>query len=109
MPFMDLKDKFALLTANGGADGYATVADNTPFYPGASVWIRSTLVAPKEYVITDLVGTTKIGLRLKTGQTGGQNYTRNSIAEYLLADTASLAMNAQVVAVEWDHIKRPLM
>ena len=92
------------LTANGGSDGYATVASNTAFKVGATVWIRSTLVAGRQCVVTDLnSGSTKVGLRFYTNdQTSADSiprFTRSDLSAYLLADTASISQEAGIVPV----------
>lgn len=91
------------LTANGGSDGYATVASNTAFKVGATVWIRSTLVAGRQCVVTDLNSSTKVGLRFYTNdQTSADSiprFTRSDLSAYLLADTASISQEAGIVPV----------
>ena len=90
-------DAYAAFTANGGADGYVTVGDNSTFFPSARVWLWSNTVSPLEYIVTDLVGSTKIGVR-KIGS--APTYTRTDISTLLLADSAKIAMDGQIVRVE---------
>lgn len=90
-------ERFAALTADGEAAGYITVADNEGFYPGAVAWIRDNNSDPLECIITELVGTTKIGLRNKrTGSYGG----RTDMSGYTIAQNATISMEGQVVAVD---------
>jgi hypothetical protein len=106
MPFFQCPMARAALTANGGTDGYATVADATPFYPGAHVWLRSALVASKEYIVTDIAAGNKIGLREVLPEYGGQTYGRTPLGQWLLADTASIDQESQVVRVEFNNYQK---
>lgn len=99
MPFFQAPSADALLEANGGADGYVQVGDATNFWPGAHVWLRSTAVVGKEYIVTDVDGT-YVGLRIVLAMYGGQTYGRTPVTEYLVADGASLHQESQVVPAE---------
>jgi hypothetical protein len=96
MASISVAEVMAAFTANGGADGYVTVADNAKFYPSALVWIWSDNVAAKQYVITDLVGTTKIGVRLVQNM---PIYHRSDVSAYTLAQNSKISQEAQVVRV----------
>jgi hypothetical protein len=98
----------AALTANGDATGYITVADASPFYPTARVWLRGNTTPSKEYIITDIVGN-KIGLRevpetdnIARG-TGGQSYGRSPVTQWTTADGAKIFQDAQPVKVEFSN------
>lgn len=98
----------AALSADGDATGYITVADATPFYPTARVWLTSALVAAKEYVITDIASGGKIGLREipvdaagnQNGKPGGWQYGRTPVNQWLVTDSAKIHQEAQPVRVE---------
>lgn len=96
----------AAFTANGGADGYVTVASNAAFYPGATVWLSSTAVASQEAIVSDLSGSTKIGVRFVRAVGTGPSYGRNDCSAFLAADTAMISMPAQVVPILWAFAKR---
>lgn len=86
------------LTANGGTDGYATVASNAAYAVGATVWIISDTEAALEGIVTDLSGATKIGFRAKPlVNRGSASYGRTSLAAYLTADNAKITQEAGVV------------
>lgn len=94
----------AALTANGGSDGFATVASNANFYPGAVVSIISGTVAGKDCLVTELSGSTKIGLRFidvrnSSGDLVGPSYGRSDLSAYLTADTAKVFQSTQAVRV----------
>ena len=94
----------ANLTANGGATGYVTVADNTPFYPGCIAWLSDT-DGSQRCLITDLVGTTLVGLRFLLEENCGYrfqppSYGRSNCSAYTLAKSAKINMPAQVAPVE---------
>lgn len=100
-----IAEALAAFTANGGADGFITVADNTGFYPGALAWIWSSTQASRRVQITSLQGTTKIGVRFHgnaaEGETRGvaPSYGRDSVSAFLLADGATIDQEAQAVRV----------
>ena len=107
MPAINCPKVRAALTSDGGADGYVAVADNSDFYPGAIVNIADTAGAAAEFVITDLSGTTKIGLRATgrtdsaSGKDGSARYTRGGdLSAWKVANTAAISQERQVVSVE---------
>jgi hypothetical protein len=90
-------------TAPGSADGYFTVASNAAFqYPGAIVAItKSDGSLPRQCIIINLSGTTKVGLQFFDG-TRSPRYNKDSLAAY---DTGSaLIMEAQVVSVSDNEV-----
>lgn len=105
MPFIDAPDATAALTANGGADGYVTVADATPFYPGALVWLRSNTVASKQYEITDIAAGNKIGVREVLSMYGGQTYARTPVNQFTTVDAATISQERGPVRVELTYNK----
>lgn len=91
----------AALTVDGGSDGYITVADNTPFYPSAEAFLYSTNVTGQRVMITDLVGSTKIGIRfLAEFPNRVPTYGKSDCSTLKLADSAKISMPGQVVRVE---------
>ena len=100
MPFVNTPMAHAALSANGDAAGYVTVADATPFYPGARVWLLSNTQASKEYVITDIASGNKIGLRECLERSGGARYGRTPVSQWLTADSAKISQEPQTVDVE---------
>lgn len=111
MPSIWVPEAFAALTADGGADGYATVADNSKFCPGAEVFLSSDLVAGSRGIVTDLVSTNKIGVRLiKEFPLQPPSYGRSDLSAYKLADNAKISMPGQVVPVNQPSFsKAPLL
>lgn len=108
MPFFNAPDTLDALTANGDDTGYVTVASNEKYYPGAQAWLRSDTLGPKEYVVTDLVGPDKVGLREVLPRGNGPQYGRTPLTQWTTATNATIAQAGTTVAVEWSHIKRPL-
>jgi hypothetical protein len=106
MPFTNAPATDELLTANGGADGYATVTSNAAYYPGAFVWLLSSGQASKRYVVTDLSGATKVGLREvldwddNVKRAAGPQYGRTPINQYTTAQGAKISQERSTVYVE---------
>lgn len=85
----------AVISVNGTAAGYITVADNTPFYVGAIVNLSNGTLAV-EMVICEIASGGKIGLR-KSNQSGaydagmrplaGRNYGRSDCTQFTTAYT----------------------
>lgn len=109
MPSINTPTAIDSITVDGTAAGYVTVADNTKYYPRAHVWLTNDDDLPVEYVITDLVGTTKIGLQavplskdanLGRYMTGSAIYTRSSAVAWTVAKHSKIAQDRQVVTVE---------
>jgi hypothetical protein len=113
MPFYNAPATTDALSGNGDSAGYVTVASNAKYYPGAKVWLRSSTQESKQYIVTDLNGTTKIGLRevLDSGDNTkrGPQYGRTPLTQWLTADGAQICQEPSTVAVEWDHVKQPLI
>lgn len=90
----------ALLTADGDATGYATVADNTKFPIGAQVFIRDDNSGSQLCQVTDLSGATKVGLRFlsEDGQLNPPQYgVKSDLSAFTMAQNAMLCIPAQVV------------
>jgi hypothetical protein len=106
MPNIWVPEAYAALTVNGSATGYITVADNTLFYPTAEVVISSATEPGRKAVITDLVGTTQIGLRyLQDFPAQNNRYGRDSMAIFHIADQAVVCQPGQIVRVNDDYSK----
>jgi hypothetical protein len=105
MPAIFVKPASALLTADGGTDGYVSVADATPFWTGAKVWLKSSLVDGKQYTITEVDGSW-IGLQIVHAPYGGAVYTRTDVSEYLLADSARIYSEGQIVPAELTNLRK---
>lgn len=106
MPFINTPQTDELITANGNAAGYVTVTSNAAYYPGAKVWLRGTTTASKQYVVTDLSGADKVGLREvldwddHVKRAAGPQYGRTSCAQWTTADAARLSQERCTVRVE---------
>lgn len=112
MPFFNAPQTSEALTGNGDASGYVTVTSNANYYPGAYCWLVGNTAAAKRYVITDLVGTTKVGVQLILSDAGdgkkGQppRYTRTPVTEYTVADVARISQEPSTVYVELSNIQK---
>lgn len=95
MPSTIVHKKHAALTANGGADGLVTVADNSGWLPGSTVWLSSSTQEGLQCIVSQLVGTTQIRLRKADAPAPGAA----NVSAYLLADGAKISMESQVVPV----------
>ena len=109
MPSIQVPERFAVLTVNGGVDGYVTVASNVNFYPGCEAWLSNT-VRSQRCIITDLSSTNKIGLRFILEENCGlrfqpPQYGRSDCSAYTLATTSRLTMPAQLAKVDFDYTK----
>lgn len=103
----------ASLAADGGADGTATLATNTGFYPGMRGFISDDNGA-QAVLIVDLVSTTKIGLRYIVEDSLGpsdnaarsgsvrayQNAGRTPLAAWTTANHSKVSFGVQVVPVQ---------
>ena len=72
-------------TSPGGtAVGYIAVADNSQVFPGAfGSLVNADQSLPQMVQVTDLIGSTKIGLKFVTStQSTGPSYGHNSVAAY---------------------------
>lgn len=99
MPNIEIGKQYALLTGNGGADGYVKVTSNANFWPGATVWLYASNGLHQEAIITDVVSTTDIGIRFKRGQGQGQQCGRSDCSAFLTANAASISQEMQTVRV----------
>ena len=88
----------AALTADGTADGYITVADNTPFYKGADCFLAKA-GSQVEVIITEIAAAGKIGLQLKRayGVLNSPNYGRSDMSAYTLAAGWSIFQPSQFI------------
>lgn len=86
----------------GTSDGFVDIGDNSNFYPGATVVIWSSTQPGVECIVTELSGSTKIGLRRKGGW---QNTGRSDMSMFLKTEGAHVNQPAQVVRIEIDHVK----
>lgn len=80
-----IKDLVLVTTAPGGtAAGYITVTDNTPVFPGAfGSIVKSDTTLAQIVQVTDLVGSTKVGLRFVTStQSTGPSYGHSDCSAY---------------------------
>lgn len=91
-----IAEAYAALSGNGTAAGYITVTSNANFYPGARVTVWSDTVEGTECIITDLVSTDKIGLRVVQPY---PTYGRNTMAAFTVADNAKINQPGQLVQV----------
>lgn len=92
----------AALSADGTSDGYVTVTDNSPYWPGATAWLTSNTKPAQECLITNLAAGGKVGLRFKqqnkaTGIYMTALYTRSDCSAYKVADGARLEQEPSVV------------
>ena len=100
----------AALTANGGSDGFVTVASNALFYPGATLYLSSSTVAGRLCLVTELSSTDKVGLRFidKTTTSGipaGPQYGRDDCSAYLTANNARIDQPQQTCRVNANFTK----
>lgn len=106
MPFFNTPNTDEALTGNGDAAGYVTVTSNAAYYPGATVWLRSGTTASKRYMVTNLSGADKVGLREildwddNVKRAAGPQYGRTSCVQWLTADGARISQEKSTVYVE---------
>lgn len=96
-------ESLVALTVSGTTGGWITVADNTPFYPGALCNIFGTTTAGKTCLILQLSSTTLVQLQfLPTfGVTGAApTYGANDMSAYTTTDTAYVNIPAQLAPVQ---------
>jgi hypothetical protein len=96
-------DSIVALTANGTTGGFVTVADNSPFYPGAVCSIYGTTAAAKSCLIVQLSGATLVQLQvLPAFATIGAapNYGASDMSAFTTADGAKIAIPAQAAPVQ---------
>lgn len=92
------------LTANGTALGVVTIASTSKYMAGATVWIRSSTQPELECIVAEVLSTTTLALRRKdaANQSG-----RSPMNAYLVADSASIDMESQVVPVFDQYVAYP--
>jgi hypothetical protein len=112
MPFFNSPSTDELITGNGDAFGYVTVTSNANYYPGATAWLRSGTTASKQYIVTDLLSTNKVGLREVLDATdnarrpAGPQYGRTPLTQWLTADGARISQEKSTVYVEHSAISK---
>ncbi len=103
MPFINTPQTDEAITVNGTAAGYVGVTSSTNYYPGATVWLRGTATASKQYRVTDIVGNT-IGLQevVEFGDNtkNGPRYHRTGLTQWLVSDSARISQERCTVRVE---------
>lgn len=114
MPSVNVAKYNQTFTANGGTDGYITVASNAGFYPNAIAYICCDTRKNTVY-ITDLVSTNKVGVRIipdtfDVSKSGAYSptYGRSDVSAYTTAGNAAISQPAQAVRVDQPTFsKRP--
>lgn len=100
-----LQEVYAPLTGNGTALGVVTIADTSKFAAGAIVTIRSSTQEGVECIISEVLSATTMALRrLDAANRSG----RSPMNAFLVADTASVNMQRQIVPVQDDFKFRPI-
>src|SRR4051812_48617075 len=104
MPSIEVPSTFAVLTADGDATGYATVASTAGFYVGALGFIRNNAVAQR-VLITEIKSATQLGLRIiaddNERQASLQVYGgRSNLSVYTTATTSKVFQESQLVRVD---------
>jgi len=111
MPAKIVAPQSAVFTADGTANGFATVGSNTGFFVGAQANISDSTGRSDRVVITALVSTNQLGLKIiaplpaavgtnpwaTTQVPLAPNYGRSSLAAYTLANASKIDMEAQIV------------
>lgn len=83
----------AALTADGTSVGYVTIASTSTFFVGALVYLSSTTQVSQAFRIADIPDATRIGLRANNGI----NYGHVDVSAYLVADSAHIWQDSQLV------------
>lgn len=96
MPSTYVSEKYAALTADGTADGLITLASNEDWLPGATLWLASATATSIEAIVVEQVGTTQLRLRNKTNKA---QRGISDVSAFTVADSASVAMEGQIVPV----------
>lgn len=86
----------ANLTADGSNNGTLTVTSTDGFFPGATAWIRSSVVDGTRVVLRDIVD----GTHLIVGVIAVGDHRRFNATAYLLADGATINQEPQLVSSE---------
>lgn len=85
----------AAFTVNGTNAGLVTVADATPFWVGARVYIGSSTEDTLECTITSIPSNATLTVRRVDSEP--YNYGNSDISAYHVADTASITMPPQTL------------
>lgn len=113
-----IRDASAAFATNGGADGYFTVTDSSPFYAGAYAWISDDDAnSQKRVQITEVItASQKIGLRFVADNENAPNgpvglaalsYGRSDISAYTTAKHARIDMEGQAVRIQQPYHSFP--
>ncbi len=111
MPHIQVPAASAALTVNGPATGLITVGSNAGFFVGAECWLVNTDAGSNQRcVVTELQGTTIIGLRfIEEDNRGGvatkPAYGRSSCVAYTTAKSSTLWQSQQSVYVDPPYTK----
>ena len=95
-----IKSAGALLSVSGTTLGWVTVADATPFYPGAEVWLSGATYGSKRGVIVELGASNTIGIRLLADAPSAPTYGKSDLSAFLTTDAARIDQEAQAVRVD---------
>lgn len=110
---IQVEQAFALLTANGGADGSLAVADPTLFYTGCVGFVGSASVAPKRIIIVRVDDTAKkVYARVIADDNEQQQAVQiyggtSNFTAYTTAQTAYVSMESQLARVEYAYSRVP--
>lgn len=96
MAYINVPYQTAAVSADSTSGGYITVASNAGFVAGAEVTMSGTGKVTQHYEITDLKGTTQIGLRLVTYPKRPQGFGRSDVSAYTLAAASKITQFPQV-------------
>lgn len=103
MPSTYMPEKFAVLAADGTADGLANVTANSGWLPGATGWLAADTQTSLHVAVIEAVGADRVRLRLLGAPaTGFVN-----ISAYTTARNASLSLEGQTVPVDAPFSPRP--
>lgn len=107
MPATQVPAKFALLTADATSAGLVTIADTTGWLPGSIVWLKDNNSTAVECKVVEIVSGTQLRLRLLS-QNAKMPGAFTDLSAFTLAQTASIAMEPQVVTVLQNFTNRPI-
>lgn len=101
----------AAATADSTAAGVVTVADTSPFYPGAQAWLSSDS-ANKRVLIAKVLSATTMQLRIlpdddSAANAVGPSYGFSNLAAFTTALHTRIDMPEQVVRIDFAFSKRP--
>jgi hypothetical protein len=86
-----------VLTGNGTADGYITIASNVGYYVGAHGFLKGATAASREVTVTELKSTNQLGIRFVRAMGTGVNYGRDDVSAYTVADSARIDTEEQFI------------